>query len=120
MPELVLKIVLPQKLGGRFGYFLFFLLFPGRGKGATKSSRGKGGYFYLDTEEGGVPRRGGGVVHTSAGRCRGEGGGANFFFFGAEMSFHKNEWGLGLEVLAMWQGRDQEVSKYGFVYGSKR
>ena len=53
----------------------------GAGKG-TKNSRRKGGYFYLEIERGGFPRRGGGVVHTGAARVSREGGRAKYFFSG--------------------------------------
>ena len=68
-------------LGGRFGYFLFFLLFRGRGKGGRVRGE-KGGYFYLKIEKGGCfegGRRGG--AHRRWEGVSGRGG-QNIFFRG--------------------------------------
>ena len=76
-----------EKLGGRFGYFLYFLLFRGQGKGGRVRGE-KGVYFHLERERGGgvseEGKRGG--AHR---RREGVGGGGKFFFFGAEMSAKK-------------------------------
>ena len=64
-------------LGGRFGYFLFFLLFRGRGKGGRVRGKKGGGILLWEIERGGgFSEEGGGVVHTGAGRVSwGRGGG---------------------------------------------
>ena len=68
-------------LGGRFEYFLFFLL--AGGKGGVRGDRGGGGCFLLKIPGGGgSPRRGGGRGGWVGvcGEFGGEGGGLNFFF----------------------------------------
>ena len=48
------------RLGGRFGYFLFFLLGGGEG-GSEAPARGQGSVLSIEnTRRGGSPRRGGG------------------------------------------------------------
>ena len=65
----------PEKLGGRFGYFLFFCLL----RGGRGSSRVGGGRFVLKISGGGgggVSRKRGGGVRRGPGGClRGIGGG---------------------------------------------
>ena len=53
-----LSYVLGTSLGGRFGYFLFCLLFGGRGKGEGAGGE-KGGLGFLLTNESGGGCRGG-------------------------------------------------------------
>ena len=80
-------------LGGRFGYFSFFLL--RGGEGARSVSKGVGGVgFLLKMPGGGVlageRRRGGrGVGRVSAGNW-----GGGYFFFGAEMPTKLIVWEL--------------------------
>ena len=76
--------MLVLKLGGRFGYFLFFLLGEGGG-GVRGSGRGGGRFFWRGRGSQGRegPRPGGCLQRI------GEfffGGGAKYFFFGPEMS----------------------------------
>ena len=67
-------------LGGRFGYFIFFLLFRGQGKGGRVRGE-KAGYFYLEIERGGGSKEGRrGGAHPALGRCCAEEGGGYFFF----------------------------------------
>ena len=73
-------------LGGRFGYFLFFLLL-GEGEGGVRGIGG-GTVFCCNSQEGGV-RPGGAEGLGGCLRRIGEifgGGEAKYFFFGAEMS----------------------------------
>ena len=69
-------------LGGRFDIFYFFFCFGGGER--RRSPRRKGWDFSFGNKGGGgFPRRGGGVVHTGAGRVSwGRGGGAKYFFSG--------------------------------------
>ena len=70
-------------LGGRFGYFLFFLL--GGGEGRVRGAGKGGGRFFIE-----YPRRGGVSWAGGAGGSRGQegvcgefgGGGLNIFFRG--------------------------------------
>ena len=62
--------------------FYFFFCFGG-GEKEEESEAKRGGTFIWKSREGGVSRRGGGVVHTGAGRVsRGVGGGLIHFFSG--------------------------------------
>ena len=74
-----------HNLGGRFGYFLFFFLL-GEGEGGVRGAgRGEGRFLIQNPRRGGVSRRGRGRgCLRRIGDLGGEG--ANFFFFGAEMS----------------------------------
>ena len=67
--------------------FYFFFCFGG-GEREEESKAKRGVYFYLEIERGGGGFRGGeaGWCTPALGGCRGEGGGAKYFFFGAEMS----------------------------------
>ena len=69
-------------LGGRFGYFLFFLLGGGEG-GVQGAGRGGREIFYGKSQEaGGVSRVGGGWGGDGSGVCGEFGGGAKYFFSG--------------------------------------
>ena len=73
------------KLGGRFGYFLFFSA-RGRGRGSARRREG-GGDFLLKIPGGEVSRAGGSRgARGREGVCGEFGGrGAKYFFFGAEI-----------------------------------
>ena len=74
-------------MGGRFGYFLFFLLGTGE-RGVRGAARGWGTIFLLKIPGGGgVSRAGWGGASGREGVCAefGGGGGAKYFFFGAEI-----------------------------------
>ena len=74
----VLLLVKPKEsfLGGRFGYFLFFLLF-WDGEREEEFEAKRGGDFLLENRWGGGFFRGGeaGCCTPRLGRCREEGGG---------------------------------------------
>ena len=78
-------LVTPHCLGGRFGYFLFFLLGGGRGSGSPRHREGgRFGLLKIPGGEGGSPKRGGGgrgAGRVSAGNS-GQGWGLNIFFSG--------------------------------------
>ena len=65
-------------LGGRFGYFLFFLL-GGEEGGVRGAGRGQVGFFtHKSQDRGGVSQKGGGV--EGPGGCLRGKGGPNIFF----------------------------------------
>ena len=65
-----------KKVGGRFGYFLFFLC-SGEGKGESEAPGGGGGRFFIENPRrgGGPPGRGGGGGGGREGVCVEFGGG---------------------------------------------
>ena len=75
-------------LGGRFGYFLFFLL-GGAEKGSPRRREGGVRFYIKSPRRGGLPggwgRGGEGLGGCLRGIWEGGGGGAKFFFFGAEI-----------------------------------
>ena len=74
-------------LDGRLGYFLSFLLGEGKGKSEAPGGGRGVGLFIEKPRRGGVSEGGGGGPRGREGVCGefGEGGGAKFFFFGAEI-----------------------------------
>ena len=69
-------------LGGRFGYFLFFLLFRRREKGSVRGEKG-GGYLFKNGEGERVSEEGRqGGAHWGWEGVAGRGGGGNIFFSG--------------------------------------
>ena len=79
----VLIIVPPSlKLGGRFGYFLFFSARAREGEGRVRGAGGRGG-FIENPKGGGVSRTGGAEAgRVSAANWRIWGGGGKYFFRG--------------------------------------
>ena len=77
-------------LGGRFGFFLCFLL--GGGEGGVRGARRWRGFGFLLKIPGGgfSPERGGGPEGLGCLRGFGGGGGLLFFFFGGKMPTKMN------------------------------
>ena len=72
-------------LGGRFGYFLFFLLGGGEGGPRRQKGGGRGQFFIENPRRGGLPgekRRGGGAEGPGGCLRATWGGGAKYFFRG--------------------------------------
>ena len=78
-----------ERLGGRFGYFLFFFpLREGYGGGSEAAPGGGGDPFFIENprRRGVFSRRGRMAGTVSAANWEIWGGGLNIFFFGAETS----------------------------------
>ena len=75
--------VSPKSLGGRFGYFLLFLV--GEGEGGVGAPEG-GRFFYCKSHKGGGGVPGGGWSPEGAAANWGKRGGGLIFFVGAETS----------------------------------
>ena len=98
------------ELGGRFGYFLFFLL--GGGEGGSRRQKGVRGVAFLlkIPGGGGLPgERGRGGAEGPGGCLQGiGGGGVKFFFSGPKFPSSK---GKGKEVSS--KGKGKEVVRVG-------
>ena len=96
------------KLGGRFGYFLFFLLGEGKGESEAPGEGGGSVFYNIENPGGGLPGqeglRGQEGVCCELGNCLGRG--LNFFWGGRNVHQVKKSQSMFLDIVVavIWGG----------------